>query len=452
MCTRALDSSRSSALERMIRIREVGMMQRFVLLLWLATAGCASSQRPADAERWLLTAARLYVAPDEPPMDNAWVLVSGGKIEAIGSGSVAPPAGVRRADACSGGVITAGFQNSHVHFTDPAFAGAAGRPSDALQQPLSRMTTRFGFTTVVDTGSDPANTEALRQRIARGELQGPAILTVGASLYPENGIPIYLRDLPPELLRQLPQPATADEARAIVRGNFEHGAQGTKLFIATPQGHGEIRRMSADIARAAVDETRRQGGLSMMHPTDPEGVSAAVQAGVDILVHTTIDPPKSTWSAELIRQMVASHVSVVPTLQLWGYELAKADVPPHIREAIVADAERQLAAFSSAGGQVLFGTDVGYMADLDPTQEYVLMAHAGLTPMQILASLTTAPAARWHAGERRGRVNPGLDADLVVLGGDPTTDVRRFTDVKCTIRAGRELFVRSAESDDSSGR
>ncbi|RKG91836.1 amidohydrolase family protein [Corallococcus terminator] len=428
------------------------MMKRVVLLFWLATAGCASSQRPADADRWLLTAARLYVAPDEPPMDNAWVLVSGGRIEAIGSGAVAPPAGIRRAATCGGGVITAGFQNSHVHFTDPVFAEAASRPPDALQQPLSRMTTRFGFTTVVDTGSDPANTEALRQRIARGELRGPAILTVGASLYPERGIPFYLRDLPPALLRQLPQPATADEARAIVRENFEHGAQGTKLFIATPQGHGEIRRMSADVARAAVDETHRLGGLSMMHPTDPEGVSAAVQAGVDILVHTTIDPPKSTWSAELIRQMVARNVSVVPTLQLWGYELAKADVPPHIRDAIVTDAERQLAAFSSAGGQVLFGTDVGYMADLDPTQEYVLMAHAGLTPMQILASLTTAPAARWLAGERRGRVKPGLDADLVVLGGDPSTDVRRFTDVKCTIQAGRELFVRSAESDDPSGR
>ncbi|WP_158623396.1 amidohydrolase family protein [Corallococcus sp. CA053C] len=376
-------------------------------------------------------------------MDNAWMVVSGGKIEAVGSASEAPPTGLRRADACGGGVITAGFQNSHVHFTDPAFAGAVGRSLEELQPPLTGMTTRFGFTTVVDTGSDPANTLALRQRIERGELRGPAILSVGAPLYPQNGIPFYLRDLPPALLQQLAQPATAEEARAIVRKSFESGAQGTKLFIATPQGHGEIRRMSSDIARAVVAETRGLGGLTMVHPTDPEGVSAAVQAGVDILVHTTIDPPKSAWSAELVSQLVARNVSVVPTLQLWGYELTKAKLPADVRDGIVADAERQLAAFSSAGGQVLFGTDVGYMTDLDPTQEYVLMAHAGLTPMQILASLTTAPAARWSAAERRGRVKPGLDADLVVLGGDPATDVRRFSDVKCTIRAGKELFVRS---------
>ncbi|RKH91263.1 amidohydrolase [Corallococcus sp. AB045] len=433
-----------SALGSTVRISEVNIMKRVALLLSLASAGCASSQRPAPTDRYLLTGTRLYVAPDAPPLDNAWVVVSGGRIEAMGSAPVAPPPGVRLEDACSGGVITAGFQNSHVHFTDAAFAGAGSRPRDELQPPLSGMTTRFGFTTVVDTGSDPANTEALRQRIERGELQGPAILTVGSPMYPEKGIPFYLRDLPPELLARLPQPASAEEARAIVRKNVGDGAKGTKLFVATPQGGGEIRRMAADVARAAADETHQRGGLVMVHPTDPEGVSAAVQAGVDVIVHTTIDSPKTEWSAELVGQMVARHVSVVPTLQLWGYELAKADVPADVRDRLVGSAERQLAAFSSAGGQVLFGTDVGYMTDLDPTQEYVLMAHAGLTPMQLLASLTTAPAARWSAAERRGRVKPGFDADLVVLNGDPATDVRRLADVKCTIRTGKALFVRAS--------
>jgi imidazolonepropionase-like amidohydrolase len=66
----------------------------------------------------------------------------------------------------------------------------------------------------------------------------------------------------------------------------------------------------------------------------------------------------------------------------------------------------------------------------------------------ILASLTTAPAARWSAAERRGRLKPGFDADLVVLAGDPATDVRRFADVTCTVRAGTEVFVRAPESAD----
>ena len=75
------------------------------------------------------------------------------------------------------------------------------------------------------------------------------------------------------------------------------------------------------------------------------------------------------------------------------------------------------------------------MHEFDPTDEYVLMAQAGLTPMQILASLTTAPAARWKESELAGRVAPGLDADLVVLAADPADDVKNFAKVRCVFRA-----------------
>jgi imidazolonepropionase-like amidohydrolase len=159
-------------------------------------------------------------------------------------------------------------------------------------------------------------------------------------------------------------------------------------------------------------------------------------------VHTTIDPDPSVWPAALVQRMVAQHVSVVPTLQLWGYELAKAHAPHDVSERIIKTAEVQLAAFLAAGGQVLFGTDAGYMTDHDPTEEYVRMAEAGLTPMQILASLTTAPAARWNASERRGRIADHLAADLVVLDGDPAADVTRFAQVRCAIRAGKTVYRR----------
>jgi imidazolonepropionase-like amidohydrolase len=179
-----------------------------------------------------------------------------------------------------------------------------------------------------------------------------------------------------------------------------------------------------------------------VHPTDPDGIRAAVAAGADIIVHTTIDPPDSAWSSQLVSDLVAHKVSVVPTLQLWGYELDKARVPGNVQERIVALAERQLKAFADAGGQVLFGTDVGYMTAFDPTSEYALMARAGLTPMQILASLTTAPAARWRQEAVRGRLQPGMAADLVVLNDDPSVDVKRFADVKCTVASGRLIYQR----------
>ena len=66
--------------------------------------------------------------------------------------------------------------------------------------------------------------------------------------------------------------------------------------------------------------------------------------------------------------MRASNVSVVPTLKLWRYELNKERVPLSVRDRLVADAQRQLKGFADAGGQVLFGTDVGYMSEFDPTE------------------------------------------------------------------------------------
>jgi imidazolonepropionase-like amidohydrolase len=89
---------------------------------------------------------------------------------------------------------------------------------------------------------------------------------------------------------------------------------------------------------------------------------------------------------------------------------------------------------------VLFGTDVGGVDDYDPSEEYVLMARAGMTVRQILASLTTAPAEKFGDSARLGRVAPGLTADLVVLHGDPSRDVRAFAAVRYTIRDGRLIY------------
>jgi imidazolonepropionase-like amidohydrolase len=298
------------------------------------------------------------------------------------------------------------------------------------------MLNRFGFTTVVDTASDIVNTAALRTRVDAGEVAGPRILTAGWPLYPKDGIPFYLRDLPPEFLAQLPQPSTVEEALGFVQSNLDRGADATKLFVMTPQGGGRAAFMQPDIALAAADETHRRGLPVLAHPTDIEGINLAIEAGVDVLVHTTIGEGKTIWEPALIDQMIANDMAVVPTLQLWPYELKRAKLEPRIVELATADAVEQVRAFAKAGGQVLFGTDVGYMTDHDPTEEYRLMARA-LSPMEILASLTTAPAARWKETERRGRIDVGLDADLVVLEADPVADAANFAKVRCTFRGGR---------------
>ena len=81
--------------------------------------------------------------------------------------------------------------------------------------------------------------------------------------------------------------------------------------------------------------------------------------------------------------------------------------------------------YAAAGGQILFGTDVGYIDVYDTTEEYRLMS-AALDWRKILASLTTAPSARFGFAAHKGRIAKGMDADLVLLDGDPAKDPAAF--------------------------
>jgi imidazolonepropionase-like amidohydrolase len=182
----------------------------------------------------------------------------------------------------------------------------------------------------------------------------------------------------------------------------------------------------------------------LAHPTDIEGINLAIEAGVDVLVHATIGGGKTVWDAALIEQMRAKEMALVPTLMLFPYELKREQLPQRVVDLATDDAVEQVRTYAKAGGQILFGTDVGYMSDYDPTEEYRLMGRA-LSPMEILASLTTAPAARWKESARRGRVAEGLDADLVVLDADPAAAVANFAKVRCTIRGGRQAYPAEAD-------
>lgn len=104
-------------------------------------------------------------------------------------------------------------------------------------------------------------------------------------------------------------------------------------------------------------------------------------------------------------------------------------------------AAQQLKAFAEAGGQVLFGTDVGYIEQFDTSEEFVWMSRAGMSFQQILASLTTNPAQCFGYSNPSGRIAKGMDADLVVLSSGPAQDATAFSKVRCTIRGGRLIYL-----------
>jgi imidazolonepropionase-like amidohydrolase len=100
----------------------------------------------------------------------------------------------------------------------------------------------------------------------------------------------------------------------------------------------------------------------------------------------------------------------------------------------------ELGAYSQAGGDILFGTDIGYTDHYDTALEFTLMSQVGMTFQQILASLTTNPARKFGYSNRRGRIAKGMDADLVVLDGDPWKDVTAFSRVRRVVQGGRLLY------------
>lgn len=406
----------------------------------LLCSGLAVAQA-AEPTVQALRGMKVYAAPDAPPIEDGVVLVRGDRIVGVGTRAAAPAGLPPLAPACEGGVIVAGFQNSHVHLNGAAFANAKTAKATTLEQGLAALLTRYGFTTAFDIASDRDNTLALRARVNQGEVKGPRLLTAGLPLFPTQGLPAYLDHFNPAFLAKLPQPDTVASAVTTVRQNLDAGAEATKLFLVTPQRNRPPRRMAADIAEAAVAETHGRGHLVFAHPTDLDGVRAALRAGVDILAHPPLGVP-GPWPKDLMDALRGAGVHMVPTLKLLRYELVKEQVPPQQAEPVLQDSVREFGRFSAAGGKVLFGTDVDYMEDSDPTDEYELLAQAGLRPMQILAALTTAPAERWNEASRRGRLMPGMDADIVVLNGDPGSAVRQFADVRCTIRGGRVIFSR----------
>lgn len=414
------------------------MMMRKVRPLSCWVAGvvvvlCAYSiAHPGVAQREFdivaLTGGRVISSPDALPIDNATVIVQGGRISAMGPAEgVVVPADARVID-CKALVIVAGFQNSHVHFTEEKWAGASEQPASTLAVKLQAMLTGYGFTTVVDTASLLDNTLEIRRRIEAGDVAGPRILTAGLALYPPDGIPFYVRDaVPPNLLALLPQPSTAAQGTDTVRSNLNGGADIVKLFTGSWVSRQQVVPMPVPVASAAVAEAHRQGKLVFTHPSNVAGLEVALDARVDVLAHAVDDT--RGLSAEHLKRMQAQNVALVPTLKLLASE-GRRDVLDQVRD------------YARAGGQLLFGTDVGYLPDYDPVREYELMEAAGLTWREILASLTTDPAMRFNESGRRGQLVVGMDGDVVVLASDPTQGARAFADVRYTLRGGRLIFQR----------
>ena len=379
-----------------------------------------------------LVGATIYTSPTEEPISDSVVLIQNEKIVSVGHRAQMQFPETAHVLDCFDLTITAGLWNSHVHFFERKWADVANIPAPELSRQLQDMLTKYGFTSVFDTGSVWENTRRLRGRIDSGEIPGPKIRSTGEGLVPPCALPSD-QVLGMMGVMKLPAPEIADapQAAAAARKLLDAGVDAIKIFASAPRG----APLPENVFQAAADEAHRANKPVFVHPNNASDVLAAVRGGVDIIAHTT--PHSGPWDETLLSAMKEKRVALTPTLTLWKYYMRHDRLSA--QEKVTNTEIGQLRAWIATGGTVLFGTDLGAV-EYDPSEEYALMSEAGMTFRQILASLTTAPAERFGDAHKLGRIAAGFQADLAIFQQDPAINLRALSSAKYTLRAGKIIY------------
>jgi imidazolonepropionase-like amidohydrolase len=412
----------------------LNMRPRVALRLLLVLAFFATFQ--GHASDLALVGAKIYISPTKPPIESGTILVHSGHILSVGPiAEIKVPRGTTVID-CKGLVVTAGFWNSHVHVLLPGLLHAENLSSRQITSQLQQMLTRWGFTTVFDIASVLQNTNLIRRRIESGEVKGPRILTVGEPFWMNGGTPIYIQGFLESNHISIPEVKSRAQAKKRVHQQIHDGADGIKIFANSIERDGMLT-MPLDLAKVIAAQAHTVGRPVFAHVSNNQGIEVAIQSGVDILAHTT--PTDDLWSPSFAQRLTAAHMALTPTLTLW--EVVSPNASPDELEKGMSRAAQQLGAFYQAGGQVLFGTDVGFIEHFDTSEELKWMSRAGISFEGILASLTTNPAQRFGYATHSGRIGKGMDADLVVLSADPAQNTSAFSKVRYTIRGGDVIYA-----------
>ncbi|QXJ26733.1 amidohydrolase family protein [Actinomadura graeca] len=389
--------------------------------------------------------------PGEVIPDGA-VLVRDGLIEDVGPAADVigrAAAGTPRVSFPEARILP-GLIDVHVHLVfdggeDPvATLAATGDPALVLDMAArARRLLDVGVTTVRDLGDRNGLAARLRDAVAAGTVPGPRILTAGAPITVTGGHCSFLGG----------QADGVEQVRALVRRQAEDGVDVIKVMVTgghlTPEGPSswELQYGTEEVA-AAVEEARRFGLRVAAHVHTREGVEVAVAAGAHTLEHCTFlteaGPPAGPDADEkLIRTIAEKGVYVCPTFHGGMGALETrfgADVLRPWLE-IRRDQHEQ-------GVRLIAGTDAGVTGV--GVEQYAeglrWLGRAGLPADAVIAMATSVAADALDLGGRTGRLRPGLDADLIVVDGDPRADLSVLRHPRLVVARGRFHVPRAGES------
>jgi imidazolonepropionase-like amidohydrolase len=232
------------------------------------------------------------------------------------------------------------------------------------------------------------------------------------------------------------------EVRRAVRAHVKKGVDIIKVMATgghlTPGTNPQLPQYSVAELVAAVEEAHRLGRLLTAHAHGPAGIAAVVEARVDGIEHCSFRVANGRQPAPKLVELIAEQqIAVCPTVGAIPNVPARPEAVRYMEEfmPILEDMHR-------AGVRLVAGTDAG----ISPAKPHdalpygiSVLAHAGLTNAEALSAATSVAAAACGVGHRKGRLSPGMDADILAVGGDPMADVAALVDVRAVFRAGQHV-------------
>jgi imidazolonepropionase-like amidohydrolase len=224
-----------------------------------------------------------------------------------------------------------------------------------------------------------------------------------------------------------------DDLIRVVRDQIGRGADWVKVYADYrwgPRGEAEPT-FTLDELKLVVEVAASSGRPVSAHAATPEGMRRATLAGVATIEHGDGGTP------EVFRLMAERGVGLCPTLAasdaVARYAGWRKGVDPE--PARITAKRQSFRAALDAGVPICFGGDVGVYSHGDNVVELELMVEYGMSPQDAVRAATSGNAEILGL-EDRGRIAPGLLADLVAVDGEPTSDITALRNVRWVMKGG----------------
>jgi imidazolonepropionase-like amidohydrolase len=358
---------------------------------------------------------------------HATLVFRDGKIASVGTG--AEPAGVKAIDL-KGKYVLPGLIDCHTHLA--TFAAA-------------RSALESGVTTVRSSGVSNYADVGLRELVRKGAVAGPDVVATGYHVRPRLADEAFLSD--PSLSNLMSGVEGVEAIRQAVRTNLAHGVDFIKVLATERAGTADTdpRKQTYTEAelRAAVEEAAAKGIPVQAHAHGDEGAQAAVRAGVRSIEHGTY---LSDETLALMKEKgtfyVPTYATVIDLVEPGGdYDVAALrnrgrHMLPRLRST-VQRAHR-------LGVRIASGADTGYGPNslTRISHEVAGFVEMGFAPLQALQSASTVAAELLRVERTTGALEPGLDADVIAVEGNPLENPAVLQDVLLVVSNGRVALDR----------